>query len=117
MRESAPTIMFCGLPVIVAALPTFEAIATASRYGTGLRRSERVTSITIGVITRHTASLTRNAEKAAAVIATVASRMKGEWACNSTHLVISRKKPDSRKCATTIIMPSKSASVSRLIAR
>lgn len=31
MRETAPTIMFCGLPVMVAALPTLEAIATARR--------------------------------------------------------------------------------------
>ena len=28
--------MFCGLPVIVATLPMFEAVATASRYGSGL---------------------------------------------------------------------------------
>ena len=38
-------IMFCGLPVIVAVEPTFEAIATANRYGTGLRSSARVSSM------------------------------------------------------------------------
>jgi hypothetical protein len=31
MRETAPMIMFCGLPVMVAVLPTFAAIASASR--------------------------------------------------------------------------------------
>src|ERR1700732_571298 len=42
MCERWPMIMFCGLPVIVAALPTLEASATAIRYGTGLRfRSAR----------------------------------------------------------------------------
>jgi hypothetical protein len=78
IREIAPTIMFCGLPVMVAALPTLEAIATARRYGIGSRRSERVTSMTNGAITRHTASLTRNAENAPAVSAIVASKIKGE---------------------------------------
>jgi hypothetical protein len=116
MRDTAPTIMFCGLPVIVATLPTLEAMATASRYGTGLRFSGRVISITSGVITTHTASLTRKAENAPAVIAVVTSKMKGEWACTSAHRVASRKKPESRKCATTIIMPRRSASVSRLTA-
>src|SRR5260370_42600248 len=64
IRETAPTIMFCGLPVMVAVLPTLEAIATAMRYEIGSRRSGRVTSLTSGVITRHTTSLTRNAEDA-----------------------------------------------------
>ena len=32
-----PIRMFCGLPVIVAALPILAAIATANRYGTGSR--------------------------------------------------------------------------------
>ena len=31
MREKEPMIMFCGLPVIVATLPTLEAIGTARR--------------------------------------------------------------------------------------
>ncbi len=31
MPEKLPIIMFCGLPVIVATLPTLEAMATASR--------------------------------------------------------------------------------------
>jgi hypothetical protein len=83
----------------------------------GSRRNERVTSITSGVMTRHTASLTRNAENAPAVTVTVASKIKGECAWTSAQLVTSRKKPDSRKCATTIIMPRRSASVSRLTAR
>lgn len=83
----------------------------------GSRRSERVTSITKGAMTRHTASLTRNAENAPAVAATVASKISGECACASAQRVTSRKKPERRRCATMIIMPSKSASVSRLTAR
>jgi len=31
MRDKLPIIMFCGLPVIVAVEPMFEAIATANR--------------------------------------------------------------------------------------
>ena len=42
------------------------AIATASRYGTGLRRSVAVTSATSGAITRHTVSFTKNADSTAA---------------------------------------------------
>ena len=42
--------MFCGLPVIVAVEPTFDAIATASRYGTGLRLSASVNSSTSGAM-------------------------------------------------------------------
>jgi hypothetical protein len=72
--------------------------------------------MTSGAITRHTASLTRNAENAPAVSAIVASKIKGEWARANAQLVANRKKPDSRKCATTIIMPSRSATVSRLTA-
>lgn len=48
-------IMFWGLPVIVATLPALAAIATISKYGTGLRRKARETSITSGVITRQIA--------------------------------------------------------------
>ena len=58
----------------------------------GSRRNERVTSITSGVMTRHTASLTRNAENAPAVTVTVASKIKGECAWTSAQLVTSRKK-------------------------
>src|SRR5947209_9411210 len=56
-------IMFCGLPVMVAVLPTLEAIGIASRYGSGLRLSDKTSSATIGVMIRQMVSLTRNAEK------------------------------------------------------
>jgi hypothetical protein len=42
MCEKLPIIMFCGLPVMVAVDPTFDAIATASKYGTGRRPSASV---------------------------------------------------------------------------
>ena len=63
MCEKLPIIMFCGLPVMVATLPILAAMATASRYGTGLRRSRPVISSTSGVSTRHMVSLTKKAEK------------------------------------------------------
>ena len=66
--------MFCGLPVIVATLPMFDAVATASRYGTGASPSRRAMCRTNGVITRHTMSLTRNAESTPQVKTTVGSR-------------------------------------------
>src|SRR5947209_14856805 len=40
---------FWGLPTSVATLPTFAAIATATRYGTGVTRNARVLRITTGV--------------------------------------------------------------------
>ena len=58
-------IMFCGLPVIVAMLPTLEAIGIASRYGIGSRFSRLTRSSTSGVMTRQIVSLTRKAEKRA----------------------------------------------------
>ena len=45
-----------GLPIRVAAEPMFEAHASASRNGTGARRRRAHTSISIGVIARHTMS-------------------------------------------------------------
>ncbi len=54
--------MFCGLPVIVAALPMFDAVASASRYGSGRCRRAHATSSTIGVNTRQIVSLTKSAD-------------------------------------------------------
>ena len=74
MPDSEPISMFCGLPVIVAALPIFDAVATAITYGTGGSLSRRAMCTTNGVITRQTMSLTRNAESSPLVKMTVGSR-------------------------------------------
>ncbi len=62
MAENEPIRMFCGLPVIVAVLPMFDAVATASRYGTGLTPIRRVAFNANGTMTRQMMSLTKNAE-------------------------------------------------------
>src|SRR5215467_16082083 len=62
MRENDPINIFWGFPVMVATLPIFEAMATASRYGTGLSLNLRVILRTNGTITRHTISFTKKAE-------------------------------------------------------
>src|SRR6478609_1574060 len=41
IRDRLPISMFCGLPVIVATLPMFEPVASASSTGSGLRRRGR----------------------------------------------------------------------------
>src|ERR1700704_1954304 len=109
--------MFWGLPVIVAVLPTLDAIATASRYGTGLRRNRVTQSRTSGATTRHIASLTRKAEKKPETRVTAASSRSGCRARIVIQLLTRQKNPESRTLATIIIMPSNSAIVSTSIAR
>ena len=67
--------MFCGLPVIVATLPMFEPVASASSRGTGERR-RRATSMTIGVNTRQIVSLTNSAESTPAAATTTANEQR-----------------------------------------
>ncbi len=66
--------MFCGLPVIVATLPMFDAVATAITYGSTGRRRRRARWIANGVITRQTTSLTRNADSSPLLKTTVGNR-------------------------------------------
>src|SRR3981081_2934012 len=101
--------MFWGLPVIVAVLPTLDAIATASRYGTGLRRNRVTQSRTSGATTRHIASLTRNAEKKPETRVTAASSRSGCRARIVIQLLTRRKNPERRTLATTIILPRSTA--------
>ena len=72
--DSEPISMFCGLPVIVAVLPMFDAVATATTYGIGGSPRRRAMRSASGVITRHTMSFTRNAEKRPLVKITVGNR-------------------------------------------
>ena len=103
--------MFCGLPVIVAVEPTFDAIATASRYGTGLRPRASVSSITSGAMTRQIASFTRKAENTPDSATIAASNTTGRWMWRATQAFTKAKKPEMRRLATTIIMPSSSVIV------
>src|SRR5512139_2178979 len=77
IREKAPIIMFWGFPVIVAALPILAAMATASRYGIGLRRRRVTMSITRGVRTRHIVSFTKKAEKPPETTTMAVNRARG----------------------------------------
>ena len=110
-------IMFCGLPVIVATLPTLEASGMASKYGIGSRFKRLTRSSTSGVMTRQMASLTRKAENEPATTTIASNKTTGWWARVTTQLFTSRKKPERRRLATTIIMPSSSVIVSKSIAR
>ena len=111
--EKLPIIIFCGLPVIVAVEPTFDAIATASRYGTGLRFWPKVSSSTNGAITRQIASFTRNAENVPETATMAASNSNGRCTRRATQALTNAKKPEIRRFATTIIMPSSRVMVCR----
>jgi len=109
--------MFCGLPVIVATLPIFDAVATASRYGMGWRLTAVTSSSTSGVITKQIVSFTKKAESVPDASAMATSSASGRRTCVAIQSVTRRKKPQTRRLATTIIMPSKSVMVSKSIAR
>ena len=88
--------MFCGFPVIVATLPTLEAIATPSKYGKGFSFADFTISTTSGVKTRQIASLTRNAEKNPVSRTMAIKRPICVRTCSATHLLTSWKRPDRR---------------------
>src|SRR5437867_8438130 len=68
---------FCGLPTSVAALPTFAAIATATRYGSGFTRRARVLRMTTGVTRSAIVSFKTMADKAA--VATMSQARSEAW--------------------------------------
>src|SRR5712664_3797154 len=111
MPEKLPTSMFCGLPVSVATLPTFAAVARAIRYGTGGRWSRRVTASTRGASTRQTTSFTKKAESTPAAPVTAPSRASGVRALRIVHAMTRPKNPERRRYAVTIIMPKSSTRV------
>jgi len=92
MPENEPISMFCGLPVMVATLPMFDAVATARRYGSGFTPMRRVAVRTKGTMTRQMMSLTKNAESTPLVTITVGSRWRG-LSRVTTRWVIQSKKP------------------------
>ena len=75
-----PETMSCGMPVDSPRMPPLDAVATAMRYGSGLRSSERTTCSTIGAMTRQIASLTRKADKTPAKTVTMTNRTNGACA-------------------------------------
>ena len=93
-------------------------MATASRYGTGLRRSVTAISSTSGVSTRHMVSLTKNAEKNPATADDRdQQQQRAPRACSTTRSATSAKNPESCRLATTIIIPNSRMMVSKLMAR
>ncbi len=50
-------------------------------------------------------SFTKNAENTPETSTMPASSTRGAWACSTTQALTTAKKPESRKLATTIIMP------------
>lgn len=70
--------MFCGLPISVAAEPTFAAAARASRNGMGSRRGPAHDSTTIGAIARHTTSFASTADSPPATSTSTASSVPGD---------------------------------------
>ena len=115
-RRNCAIIMFCGFPVMVATLPALDAMATASKYGTGLRRSAAVISKTRGVRARHIVSFTKKAEKNPAILAIAPKSMSGRCAVLTAQRETTPKNPDRRRCATTIIIPNSSSRVSKWMA-
>ena len=62
------------------------------------------------------ASLTRKAEKMPDVAVPAHNRIIGLFACSTTHVVAIAKKPDRRRLATMIIVPTSNVIASRSIA-
>ena len=86
-------------------------MTSAIRYGTGGSASWRVASSTTGARTRHTTSLTKNAESTPDATTTVPSSIRGVRARRSAHVITSRKKPERRRYAVTIIIPKSNTRV------
>jgi hypothetical protein len=104
--------IFCGLPIDVAHEPAFALVASAMRYGLPSRPERRAISATSGVNIRQIVSFKKSAESTPETKTTIASRIRGERAIESTRPPAMRKKPDTRRFATIIIMARRRASVS-----
>ena len=116
MCETLAISMFCGLPVMVATLPMFEAVASASRYGSGRWPRAIAISMTIGVKIRQMVSLTKSAERMPLTNTTATSSSRGSWTRCATARTTSRKKPAMRRCAISTIIPNSRISVRKSIA-
>jgi hypothetical protein len=66
--DTIPISMFCGFPMIVAALPMFAEVARAIRSGTGFIFEANAILTTIGVMKTQIVSFTNSAERKAEVV-------------------------------------------------
>src|SRR5205085_10766269 len=103
MPEKDPISMFCGLPVMVATLPMFELVATASKYGSGGKFIRLVMLSKKGTMTRHTMSFTKNAERIPQVKITAGKRYCAGSLFKKTSALHS-KNPTKCRFPTIIIM-------------
>ncbi len=103
--------MFCGLPVMVAALPMLLAVARPSSSGMGSTSAISAASIIRGVSARHTTSLMKNAARRPDAATVIASMPKPDRARPSKARATNANAPDRRRFATTIIIPSSRAIV------
>ena len=96
---------------MVAALPILLAVASAIRNGIASMPSSSQVSISSGVSAMHTTSLMKNAARMPDDATVIASRPYPERAFRSSARAKEVNAPESRRFATTIIMPSSSARV------
>ena len=105
-----PISMFCGFPVMVATLPTFDHVATARRYGSGAESARDAS--TKGTITRHTISFTKNAESTPDVNITAGNSRDG-FNRRSTISTFHSKNPTRCSVPTISIIENSSTSVGK----
>ena len=105
--------MFWGLPVRVAVELTFEAVASATRYGSGLRLSWSVSSIKNGANIRQTVSLRNSAASQPMIKISSTRNTRGERAIRTMNWPARTKKPDSFRLALMIIILNSRISVSK----
>jgi hypothetical protein len=80
---------------MVAALPMFDAVASASRYGSGGSRLACTTPTTIGVKIKQIVSLTNSADSTPAAATRVTSRTFGPLALRASHPAAAARPPES----------------------
>ena len=111
-----PMYAFCGFPISVATLPTFTAIPSPTRNGTGSSPIARHACTTIGVISRAIASFRTRALRTAA--ATMRPARSSVWvrARCATRCDTASKNPHASRPATRSIIPRRRTITSTLIA-
>src|SRR4051812_565727 len=104
MPETDAMRMFCGVPVMVATLPTLEAVASARRCGLGSHSMDSAMWITSGVKAMHTTSLIRKAESTAEASDTRTRSARGLDARRVTHQPTRAKAPETSSAAESTII-------------
>lgn len=98
---------FCGFPVTDIEDPMFAEVARAMTYGFAESFNRSVIAGTIGVKIKQMVSLRKKAERIPDVKTSSVTGCKRVLADAATWTAIQSKNPDSRKCATGIMMPSR----------